>query len=117
MSVSVSSVSSVVLGGHGDLMLPLLKYSTVGGVSVSDLISCGRLSSEDVHAIIERTRKGGEEIVKLLKSGSAYYAPAASCMNMLESYLFDKRCVIPCSVGLDGKYGVNGGLFVGFQRL
>ncbi|ANC34834.1 malate dehydrogenase [Anaplasma phagocytophilum str. Norway variant2] len=113
MGVSVSSVSSVVLGGHGDLMLPLLKYSTVGGVSVSDLISCGRLSSEDVHAIVERTRKGGEEIVKLLKSGSAYYAPAASCMDMLESYLFDKRCVIPCSVGLDGKYGVNGGLFVG----
>ncbi|MDB1135703.1 malate dehydrogenase [Candidatus Anaplasma sp. TIGMIC] len=113
MGVSVDSVLSVVLGGHGDLMLPLLRYSTVGGVSVEDLISSGRLSRDEVSAIVERTRKGGEEIVKLFGKGSAYYAPAYSCFHMLSSYIFNKRAVIPCSVRLCGKYGVDDGLFVG----
>ena len=113
MGVSVSSVSSIVLGGHGDLMLPLLRYSTVGGISVADLISEGRLSRDEVERIIERTRKGGEEIVKLLKSSSAYYAPAASCALMLESYVLDRKMILPCSARLDGKYGFCNGLFVG----
>ncbi|MGN7678482.1 MAG: malate dehydrogenase [Anaplasma sp.] len=112
MKVSVKSVSSIVLGGHGDLMLPLLRHSTVGGVSVESLIEQGALSRDDVSAIVERTRKGGEEIVKLLGSGSAYYAPAASCALMLESYISDKRMVLPCSAYLEGQYGVRD-LFVG----
>ncbi|MCU7612177.1 malate dehydrogenase [Anaplasma capra] len=116
MNVSVKSVSSMVLGGHGDLMLPLLRYSTVDGVSIESLIGSGRLSREDVSAIVERTRKGGEEIVKLLKTGSAYCAPAASCAHMLESYFRDQRSVVPCSAYLDGQYGVRG-LFVGVPAI
>ncbi|KAA8471950.1 malate dehydrogenase [Anaplasma marginale] len=112
MNVSVSSVSAMVLGGHGDLMLPLLRYSTVGGVPVESLIESGRLNRGDIAAIVERTRKGGEEIVKLLKTGSAYCAPAASCAHMLESYVRDKRSIMPCSAYLDGQYGVRD-LFVG----
>ncbi len=112
MNVSVSSVSAMVLGGHGDLMLPLLRYSTVGGVPVESLIESGRLNRGDIAAIVERTRKGGEEIVKLLKTGSAYCAPAASCAHMLESYVRDKRSIMPCSAYLDGQYGVRE-LFVG----
>ncbi|TZF77492.1 malate dehydrogenase [Anaplasma marginale] len=112
MNVSVSSVSAMVLGGHGDLMLPLLRYSTVGGVPVESLIESGRLNRDDIAAIVERTRKGGEEIVKLLKTGSAYCAPAASCAHMLESYVRDKRSIMPCSAYLDGQYGVRD-LFVG----
>lgn len=112
MNVSVSSVSSMVLGGHGDLMLPLLRYSTVGGVPIDSLIESGRLNRDDITAIVERTRKGGEEIVKLMKTGSAYCAPAASCAHMLESYIRDKRSIMPCSAYLDGQYGVRD-LFVG----
>ncbi|WP_041651503.1 malate dehydrogenase [Anaplasma centrale] len=112
MNVSVRSVSAMVLGGHGDLMLPLLKYSTVGGVPVEDLIESGRLNRDDIAAIVERTRKGGEEIVKLMKTGSAYCAPAASCAHMLESYIRDKRSIMPCSAYLNGQYGVSD-LFVG----
>ncbi|MGN7661146.1 MAG: malate dehydrogenase [Anaplasma sp.] len=112
IKVSVRSVSSVVLGGHGDLMLPLLRHSTVGGVSVEGLIEQGTLRRDDVSAIVERTRKGGEEIVKLLGSGSAYYAPATSCALILESYIGDKHMVLPCSVYLEGQYGVRD-LFIG----
>ncbi|MFV9839131.1 MAG: malate dehydrogenase [Aaplasma endosymbiont of Hyalomma asiaticum] len=113
MGVSVGSVSSIVLGGHGDLMLPLLRHSTVGGVSVSDLIDAGRISRDDIEKIVERTRKGGEEIVKLLRSGSAYYAPASSCALMLRSYVLNKRMILPCSARLDGEYGFCNGLFAG----
>ena len=116
MNVSVSSVSSMVLGGHGDLMLPLLRYSTVGGVSIDSLIESGRLERNDIITIVERTRKGGEEIVKLMKTGSAYCAPAASCVHMLESYVRDKRSIIPCSAYLDGQYGVRD-LFVGVPAI
>ncbi|MEH0831438.1 malate dehydrogenase [Anaplasma bovis] len=114
MNVSVACVSSLVLGGHGDLMLPLLKHSTVSGVSIEKLIEDGRLEKARVDAIIERTRRGGEEIVKLLKTGSAYCAPAASCMKMLRSHLRNSRDIMPCSVYLNGgKYGVTDGLFAG----
>ena len=113
MNVSVSSVSSMVLGGHGDLMLPLLRHSTVGGVSVADLIESHRVSEADIKAIVERTRKGGEEIVKLFKKGSAFCAPAAACFAMLKSFIMDTRTILPCSSCLRGKYGVEDGLFVG----
>lgn len=113
LKVSVSSVTSVVLGGHGDLMLPLLKYSTVGGVSVADLIDSRRVSEVDINAIVERTRKGGEEIVKLFKKGSAFCAPAASCFSMLKAFISDTKVILPCSSCLRGKYGVDDGLFVG----
>ncbi|CEI85465.1 malate dehydrogenase [Ehrlichia minasensis] len=112
LNVSVDNVSSLVLGGHGDLMLPLVKYSSVGGISIADLIKIGLITQDKVDAIIERTRKGGEEIVGLLKMGSAYYAPAESALLMIDSYLNDRRLILPCSVYLKGEYGVNN-LFVG----
>ena len=112
LNVSVDSVSSLVLGGHGDLMLPLVKYSSVGGISIADLIKINLITQDKVDEIIERTRKGGEEIVSLLKTGSAYYAPAESALLMIDSYLNDKRLVLSCSVYLKGEYGIYD-LFVG----
>jgi malate dehydrogenase len=110
--VSVEDVSAFVLGGHGDDMVPSVRYSTVGGVPLPDLIAMGWTTQARVDAIVERTRKGGGEIVGLLKTGSAYYAPAASAIDMAESYLKDKRRVLPCAAYLDGEYGVKG-LYVG----
>ncbi|WP_363349411.1 malate dehydrogenase [Methylocystis echinoides] len=110
--VSVEDVSAFVLGGHGDDMVPSVRYSTVGGVPLPDLIAMGWTSQARIDAIVDRTRKGGGEIVGLLKTGSAYYAPATSAIAMAESYLKDKRRVLPCAAYLNGEYGVNG-LYVG----
>jgi malate dehydrogenase len=112
LDVSVESVSAFVLGGHGDDMVPLIRYSAVAGVPLPDLIEMGWTTQERIDAIVDRTRKGGGEIVGLLKTGSAFYAPAASAIAMAESYLKDKRRVLPCAAHLAGQYGVNG-LYVG----
>ncbi|MFY9627900.1 MAG: malate dehydrogenase, partial [Methylocystis sp.] len=112
LNVSVESVSAFVLGGHGDDMVPSIRYSSVAGVPLPDLIEMGWTTQARIDAIVERTRKGGGEIVGLLKTGSAFYAPAASAIAMAESYLKDKRRVLPCAAYLDGQYGVNG-LYVG----
>ena len=106
-NVSVESVTAFVLGGHGDTMVPLVRYSTVAGVPLPDLIEMGWTTQERIDAIVERTRKGGGEIVALLKTGSAYYAPAASAIQMAESYLNDKKLVVPCAANLSGQYGLN----------
>ncbi len=106
-NVSVESVTAFVLGGHGDTMVPLVRYSTVAGVPLPDLVEMGWTTQERIDAIVDRTRKGGGEIVALLKTGSAYYAPAASAIQMAESYLNDKKLVVPCAVNLTGQYGLN----------
>ena len=106
-NVSVESVTAFVLGGHGDTMVPLVRYSTVAGIPLPDLIKMGWTSQEKIDAIVDRTRKGGGEIVALLKTGSAYYAPAASAIQMAESYLKNKRMVVPCAAHLTGQYGVK----------
>ncbi|MEZ5784167.1 MAG: malate dehydrogenase [Rhizobiaceae bacterium] len=105
--VSVEDVSAMTLGGHGDDMVPLVRYSTVAGIPLPDLIKMGWTSSEKLDAIVDRTRKGGGEIVALLKTGSAYYAPAASAIAMAESYLKDKKRVLPCAAHLSGQYGLS----------
>jgi malate dehydrogenase len=110
--VSVEDVSALVLGGHGDDMVPIARYSTVGGIPLPDLVKMGWTSQQKLDAIIERTRKGGGEIVNLLKTGSAFYAPASSAIQMAESYLKDKRRVLPCAAFLNGEYGVKG-MYVG----
>jgi malate dehydrogenase len=107
LGVSVENVHSFVLGGHGDDMVPLARYSTVAGIPITELIPPARLD-----AIIERTRKGGAEIVNLLKTGSAYYAPSAAVMEMLRAILQDKKKILPCAAYLQGEYGISG-LFVG----
>jgi malate dehydrogenase len=112
MKVSVEDVSAVVLGGHGDDMVPIARYSTVGGIPLPDLIKMGWLTQAKLDAIIDRTRKGGGEIVNLLKTGSAFYAPASSAIQMAESYIKDKRRVLPCAAFLNGEYGVKG-MYVG----
>lgn len=106
-NVSVESVTAFVLGGHGDTMVPLTRYSTVAGVPLPDLIKMGWTTKENIDAIVKRTASGGGEIVSLLKSGSAYYAPAASAIQMAESYLKDKKNVVPCAAYLRGEYGVK----------
>ena len=105
--VSVEDISAMTLGGHGDDMVPLVRYSTVAGIPLPDLIKMGWTSKEKLDAIVERTRKGGGEIVALLKTGSAYYAPASSAVAMAESYLRDKKRVLPCAAYLNGEYGVK----------
>lgn len=110
--VSVKDVSAFVLGGHGDDMVPLVRYSTVGGIPLPDLVKMGWTRQDRIDAIVERTRKGGGEIVALLKTGSAYYAPAASAVAMAESFLKDQKRVMPCAAYLNGEYGVKG-LYVG----
>ena len=106
-NVAVDSVTAFVLGGHGDTMVPLVRYSTVAGVPLPDLVKMGWTTQEKIDAIVDRTRKGGGEIVALLKTGSAYYAPAASAIQMAESYLRNKRMVVPCAAHLTGQYGVK----------
>jgi malate dehydrogenase len=105
--VSVADVSAFVLGGHGDSMVPLVRYSTVAGIPLPDLIAMGWSTKERIDAIVQRTRDGGAEIVNLLKTGSAFYAPAASAIAMAESYLLDKKRVLPCAALLTGQYGIN----------
>ena len=111
-NVSVEDVTAFVMGGHGDTMVPLTRYSTVAGIPVPDLITMGWTTQEKIDAIVARTANGGGEIVKLLERGSAFYAPAASAIAMAESYLKDKRRVLPCAALLTGQYGVDG-LYVG----
>jgi malate dehydrogenase len=110
--VSVKDVSTFVLGGHGDTMVPVVQYSTVAGIPVPDLIKMGRTTQERIDAIVKRTRGGGGEIVALLKTGSAYYAPATSGIAMAEAYLSDQKRVLPCAAHVSGEYGVDG-LYVG----
>ena len=107
-NVSVKDVNAFVMGGHGDTMVPLTRYSTVAGIPVPDLIKMGWSTQEKIDQIVQRTRDGGAEIVGLLKTGSAYYAPASSAVAMAESYLKDFRRVLPCAAHLTGQYGVNG---------
>jgi malate dehydrogenase len=106
--VSVKDVNAFVMGGHGDTMVPITRYSTVAGIPVPDLIKMGWSTQERIDKIVQRTRDGGAEIVNLLKTGSAYYAPASSAIAMAESYLKDYRRVLPCAAYLDGQYGVKG---------
>ena len=107
LSVSVESVAAIVLGGHGDSMVPLPRLTTVGGIPLTELVS-----PERIEAIVKRTAQGGAEIVNLLKTGSAYYAPAASSVEMVESIVLDKKKVLPCAAYLEGEYGISGS-FVG----
>src|ERR1700721_518391 len=107
LGVSVENVHSFVLGGHGDDMVPLPRYSTVAGIPLPDL-----MSKEKIEAIVTRTRKGGAEIVNLLKTGSAYYAPSAAVFEMVDAILKDKKKILPCAAFLEGEYGING-LFIG----
>src|SRR3954454_22333890 len=106
-NVSVEDVTAFVLGGHGDTMVPLTRYSTVAGIPVPDLIKMGWTTQEKIDAIVARTANGGGEIVKLLEKGSAFYAPAASAIAMAEAYLKDKKRVLPCAVMLNGEYGLR----------
>ncbi|MEQ8701206.1 MAG: malate dehydrogenase [Bauldia litoralis] len=112
LGVSVEDVTAFVLGGHGDTMVPSVRYSTVGGIPLPDLVKMGWMTQEKLDQIVQRTRDGGAEIVGLLKTGSAFYAPAASAVAMAESYLKDKKRVLPCAAYLDGEYGVKG-IYVG----
>ena len=111
-NVSVEDVSAFVLGGHGDSMVPLIRYSTVAGIPLPDLVKMKWTSQARLDQIVQRTRDGGAEIVNLLKSGSAFYAPAAAAISMAESYLRDKKRVVPCAAYLNGEYGIKD-LYVG----
>ena len=116
LGVSRDDVSAFVLGGHGDDMVPLPRYSSVGGIPLTELVEMGMLKQERLDAIIDRTRKGGGEIVGLLGNGSAFYAPALSAIQMAEAYLFDQKRVLPCAAHLNGEYGVEG-IFVGVPAI
>jgi malate dehydrogenase len=111
-NVSVEDVTAFVLGGHGDTMVPLVRYSTVAGIPVPDLVRMGWTTQARIDEIVLRTRNGGAEIVNLLKTGSAFYAPAAAAIAMTESYLRDKKRVLPCAAWLNGEYGIKD-LYVG----
>lgn len=113
-NVSVNDVNAYVLGGHGDTMVPLIKLSNISGITLDNLVKLGKISESDLNLIVDRTKKGGGEIVSLLKTGSAYYAPATSAILMAESYLLDKKRVLPCAAKLsNGEYGVSDPIFVG----
>ena len=107
LGVSVQDVSAFVLGGHGDTMVPSTRYSTVGGISLDDVVKMGWMSQAKLDEIVQRTRDGGAEIVGLLKTGSAFYAPAASAVSMAEAYIKDQKRILPCAAYLDGIYGQN----------
>ena len=107
-SVSMRDVTAFVLGGHGDTMVPLVRYSTVAGIPLPDMVKMGWTTQEKLDAIVQRTRDGGAEIVGLLKTGSAFYAPATSAIEMAEAYLRDQKRVLPCAAYVDGAYGLNG---------
>jgi len=108
LGVSIEDVNAFVMGGHGDTMVPLARYSTVAGIPLTDIVKMGWMSKEKLESIIQRTRDGGAEIVGLLKTGSAFYAPAASAIAMAESYLKDKKRVLPSAAFLNGEYGIKG---------
>lgn len=111
-NVSIKDINSFVLGGHGDTMVPLVRYSTVAGIPIPDLVKMGWSTKERIDEIIQRTRQGGAEIVGLLKTGSAFYAPAAAAITMAESYLKDQKRVLPCAAYVNGEYGIKD-LYVG----
>src|SRR5256885_13291412 len=111
LNVSVEDVSAFVLGGHGDTMVPIPRFSTVAGIPLPELVKMGWIKEERLNQIIQRTRDGGAEIVGLLKTGSAFYAPASAAIAMAESYLRDKKRVLPCAAYVDGKYGFEGIFF------
>jgi malate dehydrogenase len=111
-NVSMKDVTAFVLGGHGDTMVPLARYSTVGGIPLPDLVSMSWTTQDKLDAIVQRTRDGGAEIVGLLKTGSAFYAPATSAIEMAEAYLKDQKRVLPCAAHCDGQFGLNG-MYVG----
>lgn len=111
-AVSVEDVTAFVLGGHGDTMVPLVRYSAVAGIPVPDLVKMGWSTAEKIEDIVQRTRDGGAEIVGLLKTGSAFYAPASSAIEMADAYLKDKKRLLPCAAYVDGAYGLDG-LYVG----
>ena len=115
-NVSVKDVNTFVLGGHGDTMVPLVRYSTVGGIPIPDLVKMGWSSQKKIDQIVQRTRDGGAEIVALLKTGSAFYAPAASAINMADSYLRDQKRIIPCAANLSGQYGLKD-IYVGVPTI
>jgi malate dehydrogenase len=112
LGVSVEDVTAFVLGGHGDTMVPLVHYSTVAGIPLPDIVKMGWTSQAKIDAIVQRTRDGGAEIVNLLKTGSAFYAPASAAVSMAEAYLLDKKRVLPCAAHLSGEYGIRD-LYVG----
>ncbi|MCP4922746.1 MAG: malate dehydrogenase [bacterium] len=112
LGVSVQDVHAMVMGGHGDTMVPLIRYASVSGIPLPDVIKMGWITKERVEALVDRTRKGGGEIVGLLKTGSAFYAPASSAIEMAEAYLHDQKRLLPCATWLQGEYGVRD-LYVG----
>ena len=116
LKVSIKDVTAFVMGGHGDTMVPLVRYSTVAGIPIPDLIKMGWITQSKVKEIVARTRDGGAEIVGLLKSGSAYYAPASAAIEMAESYLKNKNRILPCAAYLNGEYGVKD-LYVGVPAI
>jgi malate dehydrogenase len=105
MGVSASDISGFVLGGHGDTMVPVVRYCSVAGIPLTDMVKNGFISQAKLDDIIQRTRDGGAEVVKLLERGSAFYSPAESAVEMAMSYLFDKKRILPCAVALNGEYG------------
>ncbi|GAB3450974.1 malate dehydrogenase [Insolitispirillum peregrinum] len=111
-NVSVKDVTAFVLGGHGDTMVPLTRYSTVAGIPLPDLVKMGWTTQEKLDQIVQRTRDGGAEVVALLKTGSAFYAPAAAAVQMAEAYLKDQRRLLPCAAWVEGQYGLDG-IYVG----
>ena len=115
-NVSMKDVTAFVLGGHGDTMVPLTRYSTVAGIPLPDLVQMGWTTQEKLDAIVQRTRDGGAEIVGLLKTGSAFYAPAASAIEMAEAYLKDQKRLLPCAAYVDGAFGLKG-MYVGVPTI
>lgn len=116
LNVSIADINAFVLGGHGDTMVPVVEYSTISGIPLSEFVKMGWLKQEKLDQIIQRTRDGGAEIVGLLKTGSAFYAPAASAIRMAEAFLYDKKRILPCAAYLNGEYGVKD-LYVGVPVL
>lgn len=114
--VSMKDVTAFVLGGHGDTMVPLARYSTVAGIPLPDLVEMGWTTEEKLEGIIQRTRDGGAEIVGLLKTGSAFYAPATSAIEMAEAYLKDQKRVLPCAAYCESQFGLNG-MYVGVPTI
>lgn len=108
LNVSANDIQSFVLGGHGDSMVPMLSYTTISGIPLSYFVESGWITQEKLDSIVDRTRNGGAEIVNLLKTGSAFYAPAASALQMAESYLLNQRRILPCAAKLNGEYGISG---------
>jgi malate dehydrogenase len=112
MKVSISDINAFVLGGHGDTMVPIVDYTTISGIPLPEFVKMGWIKQEKLDQIVQRTRDGGAEIVGLLKTGSAFYAPAASAIRMAEAYIYDKKRILPCAANLNGEYGVKD-LYVG----